>query len=219
MTIQNKQSGQSLIETIIAIFLLTTAMAAGVGLATYSFSTSSNSQNSIIASNLAREGVEVIRMMRDTNWLADDAKGAAWDLQSCADIGGRACYPRALATVANFISYDLTNSGNHRVIFDATTNVWTRDSTADYNLYLQSNGSYTPTSNGTSVFARMINITFNTAAPYTGQNSNQEVIVKSVVAWRDKKCPAFNSTDNLLTLTTTCKIIVEEHLTNWKDYK
>jgi hypothetical protein len=40
-----------------------------------------------------------------------------------------------------------------------------------------------------------------------------------VVAWRGKNCTAFTGTQNLITLSTKCKLIVEEHLTNWKDYK
>jgi Tfp pilus assembly protein PilV len=217
------QSGQTLIETIVAIFVLTMALTAGLGVAIYAFSTSTTSINEIIASNLAREGVEVVRMMRDSNWLASDVKGSedsAWALSSCADIGGKLCYPRAYAKVPPYNNYDFI-AGNQMIQFDLGGNEWTLDSTGpqNYNLYLQANGSYGQTVNGSSTFARMINISFNSSSPYTNQNSNQEMIVKSVVAWRGKNCAAFSSNQDLTALSTSCKITVEEHLTNWKDYR
>ncbi len=214
-----EQTGQTLLETIIAVFILVTALTAGVGLGIYAFSNSAVSQSEITASNLAREGVEAVRLMRDSNWLASDAKGASWDLTSCADIGGRFCYPKAYQKVSSFNNYDL-NSGNQRAVFDAPSVTWSLDNTTSYDLYLQANGTYTHTiSSAGPMFARMINITFNSNAPYSNQNSNQEMIVKSVVAWRGKGCAVFNSNQDLLALASPCKLMVEEHMTNWKDYK
>ncbi|MEJ0021801.1 MAG: prepilin-type N-terminal cleavage/methylation domain-containing protein [Candidatus Doudnabacteria bacterium] len=227
-----RQSGQTLIETIVAIFILTTALTAGLGLAIYAFSSATTSQNEIVASNLAREGVEIVRMMRDSNWLAADAKDPTsvqgWGLQSCADlIGGRLCYPKVYQAVPGYNTYNLT-SGNQRAIFapNPTTSTWSLDATANYDLYLQADGTYSSTANGQAVFARMINIRFNPpdagtpsvpANTYTFQNP--EMIVKSVVAWRGKSCPSFSSNQDLLALSSSCKVVVEEHMTNWKDYR
>lgn len=213
------QAGQSLIETIMAIFILTMALTTGLGLTIYAFSNAAVSQNEIVASNLAREGIEVVRMMRDSNWLASDAKGAAWNLTTCSDIGSRLCYPRAYQKVPPYNNYDL-NAGNQRAVFDSSSQTWSLVSNpVNYYLYLQPDGTYTSTANGASVFARMINISFNSSAPYTNQNSNQELIVKSVVAWRGKNCTSFVTGTDLLALSTPCKVTVEEHMTNWKDYK
>ena len=219
------QSGQSLIETIAAIFILTTALTGGLGLTIYAFSVSSLSQNEVIAANLAREGVEVVRMMRDSNWLASDVKGGPWDLTACSDIGDRLCYPRTYQQAQPYNNYDLS-LGNQRAVFSpGVTASWSLSNTPDYDLNLISNGSgvYVHSGSGfggtVTPFARMINISLNANPPYTNQNSNQELIVKSVVAWRGKNCPIFNSSDNLLLLVTNCKVVVEEHLTNWKDYK
>ncbi len=211
------EAGQTLIETIVAIFVLTTALVAGVGLAIYAFSISEASQNEIIATNLAREGVEVMRMMRDSNWLASDAAGGAWDLTACADIASKLCYPSSFVGP----TYNIANSGsagNMRITFNPAANSWGLDTTANYNLYLQADGTYM-SNLGTinSVFARMINVTLNATAPYTGPNP--ELIIKSVVVWRGKGCTTFATTQNLLTLSTKCRIVVEDHLTNWKDYK
>ncbi|OGE87571.1 MAG: hypothetical protein A3J07_05025 [Candidatus Doudnabacteria bacterium RIFCSPLOWO2_02_FULL_49_13] len=215
---RNNQIGQSLIETIIAIFVLTTALTTGLSLAIYAFSSSSLTQNEIVAANLAREGIEVVRMMRDSNWLAGDVKGSSWDLTACSDISGKLCFPKAYQKVPSHNNYDL-NSGNQRLVFNSSNNTWDLNNGNNYYLYLQSDGTYSGSANGTSTFARMINLSFNSASPYTNQNSNQELIIKSVVAWQGKNCTAFNSNQDLINLVTPCKITVEEHLTNWKDYK
>ncbi len=222
----NREAGQTLIETIVAIFVLTTALVAGVGLAIYAFSISTTSQAEIVAANLAREGTEVVRMMRDSNWLASDAKAAqgnpTYDLQPCNDIGGHLCFPKTYQQIQPFNAYDL-NPGNQRLIFDPATNTWDLDGPGllNFDLYLQADGSYTPTANGTSTYARMVKLSFNFNGSYPADNnnSNGELVVRSIVAWRGKNCTEFAGTQNLLLLSTKCKIIVEEHLTNWKDYK
>ncbi len=213
ITRNSDQSGQTLLETIIGIFILTTALSSGLALMIYAFSYSALSQNEIIASNLAREGAEVMHTMRDSNWLSGEVSAdTTYNLQGCADIGGKLCYPKAFIGP----TYALTD-GNKRVLFDSSFQTWSLDSTASYDLFLQSNGTYTHTTNGTSTFARMINISRNTAAPFNA--SNPEVVVKSIVAWRGKNCTSFAASQDLSTLATSCKVTVEEHLTNWKDFK
>lgn len=212
------ESGQSLIETIIAIFVLTTALTTGLGLVIYAFTNSSISQNEIVAVNLAREGIEVVHMMRDSNWLAGEASAdPSYNLQTCADLptsSRQQCYPRTNSGP----NYSLS-AGNQRIMFDPIFNTWSLNATADYDLYVQPDGSYRHVSTAFSpIFARMIYISFNSSAPYTNQNSNQEMIIKSVVAWRNKNCPTFAANQDLLALSSNCKIVVEEHLTNWKNY-
>jgi hypothetical protein len=216
---KKNQNGQSLLETIVAIFLLTTGLTTGLGLAIYAFSNSEISLNQIIATNLASEGVDVVRAMRDSNWLASDVKGGAWDLTTCADIANKFCFPQAYQAVLPYNSYNLS-VGTYRAEFNAATGAWNLSAVNSYDLYLQNNGTYTHASNSTApIFARMISITQNAASPYTNTNSNQELIVTSIVAWRGKHCPNFVTSQDLSTFVTPCKIVTEEHLTNWKDYK
>ncbi|MBI3231958.1 MAG: type II secretion system protein [Candidatus Doudnabacteria bacterium] len=65
----SSEFGQTLIETIIAIFILVSGIAAAVGLAIFALSKSQNITKQMVAVGLAREGVEAIKNMRDTNWL------------------------------------------------------------------------------------------------------------------------------------------------------
>src|SRR5690349_15867683 len=101
LTRQNSESGQTLIETLAAIFVLTMAIVAALSLAINILSTTNLNQNQIVATNLAREGVELIRMIRDTNWLSDDASGDNnYTLQNCSDVGSL-CYPKSLQAAPN----------------------------------------------------------------------------------------------------------------------
>ncbi len=206
------QSGQTLIETIVAIFVLTTALTTGLGLAIYALSSSGVSQTEIIAANLAREGVDVVRMMRDTNWLVGDEEGGSAALQACADLPGSAlCYPEAFTGP----EFDISDPGSYILVFDSIGGDWSlQNGNSNYNLYLQSDGSYTHIENGASQFARKITLELNTASPYTIQNP--ELIVRSIVGWIGKSCSAITDEDPS---TTNCNIVVEEHLTNWKDYQ
>src|SRR5258708_11248195 len=71
--IPDSNSGQSIIETLAAIFILVTTLTVGLGLAVSALSSSQQSLNEIVAINLARQGIEVVRMARDSNWLGHDA--------------------------------------------------------------------------------------------------------------------------------------------------
>lgn len=65
----DSQSGQTMIETLAAIFILVMGITAAVGLAVFAYSSSTNVTKQIIATGLAREGLEAVKNMRDTNWL------------------------------------------------------------------------------------------------------------------------------------------------------
>lgn len=66
----NQPVGQSLLETVFALGVLITIIVATIALTTSSIASYSQSEYAGIANNLAREGVEVVRNIRDTNWLA-----------------------------------------------------------------------------------------------------------------------------------------------------
>jgi len=68
--------GQSLIEAIVALGIISTAISSALSLAVGSLGAEKDSGATITAGNLAREGIEVVRAIRDSNWLA----GNAWDV-------------------------------------------------------------------------------------------------------------------------------------------
>ena len=69
------KNGFTLIEAMVALVLITIAMGPVFILATSSVNVASRIEHNLIASNLAQEGIEVIRNIRDTNWTA----GATFD--------------------------------------------------------------------------------------------------------------------------------------------
>jgi putative endonuclease len=74
--------GFTLVETITAIFILTTGILALSALISYLVSTSSVSSQRLIAAYLTQEGIEIVRNLRDTNLLS----GRSWNygLTSCS---------------------------------------------------------------------------------------------------------------------------------------
>lgn len=116
--------GFTLIETMVAILLLSTAIAGPLTIASKGLSTSLVAKDQIGAFNLAQDGMEYIRFVRDTNRL----KGANWltgaggtsagtDLSACVSSGGTvSCYVDSVQSTVTacsgacpIINYDSTN--------------------------------------------------------------------------------------------------------------
>lgn len=98
-------SGQSMLEAIVAIGIIATAVSSSLALVQGSIKGEKESERGIVSANLAREAVEVVRSIRDTNWLA----GNDWD--------------RGLEGPG----FDYTAT----LFFDPDANVWTPDFSAD----------------------------------------------------------------------------------------
>ena len=68
-------TGFTLLEIIVALFIVTIGMGGVFVVIQRSFIIMSVSESRLIAANLAQEGIEIIRNIRDTNWL----EGEDWD--------------------------------------------------------------------------------------------------------------------------------------------
>ncbi len=76
------QQGQGIIELLIAIFVIIMGVAAILALSISTIIAGQESISRVEASNLAREGVEVVRSIRDSNWLkieAGELTASDWD--------------------------------------------------------------------------------------------------------------------------------------------
>ncbi len=60
-----------MIEVLIAVLIMVIGISGALNLISYSISQVSISKSMIIATELAQEGLEVIRAIRDNNWLQD----------------------------------------------------------------------------------------------------------------------------------------------------
>lgn len=129
-------SGQSLLEAIFAIGVMTIVVASVLALVNASISGQKESESQIIANNLAREGIEVARNIRDSNWLA----GANWDNGL---VSSDPAQNRAIAE------------------FSSAGNSWQLTFGCDNKqLYISADGIYTHADTGTkSVYSRCLTLT------------------------------------------------------------
>ncbi len=198
--------GQTLIETLVAIFVLTTGLISASSLAIYSFRSSDNSAKQIVATALAREASEAIKNIRDNNWLNDTLTTGG----SCGT--NQKCYPNWLGSGQNAL-----RNGDFAVDFNPQTNDWTMTAAPpSYLLYYDSTkGTYSSQniSAAATVYSRKVNITEETVAPYDASNPRLNVIV--TVWWQGRSCPV---TVNPAILPVSCKIILQSYLTNWRNY-
>jgi len=221
-SIFNFQSGQTLIETMVALFILTMGVSSAIGLALYAFSTSNAVTRQIIATGIAREGIEAVKNMRDTNWLADSLS-----VNGCYD------FATGTANAANCYSHwlnqtfciDPTNNAGSNCSGNVTTmgyaiglspsfgqtgdlwNIYRQDNgNSDYGMTFNatnSNGAgfYTQDGNtvcslsGTNSYCRKIIITRNSGSSPYNKDVGGLLTVQSRVWWADKKCPAVNDWD------------------------
>ena len=137
---KNKYSqAQSLIETIVAVNIVVIAVVAILGVGLAHLSLGGQSAERVAATNLAREGIEVILAIRNSNWLDPDLS-----------------WPYGLTNgdhIVDFNSYSLTFA-----TFDGTETIANCD-----NCYLcrQTSGDYVDTHlhcGSNEVFRRMITI-------------------------------------------------------------
>lgn len=111
--IPNFKSGQGLLEVIVAIGVLVTGVFSALSLMTSSLNAAKENEARLLGSNLAREGVEAVRSIRDSNWLTS----TVWDA-GLEGIGG---------DYTGIVFFDWTN-GNWSMDFSANT---ITDSSAD----------------------------------------------------------------------------------------
>jgi len=68
-TLFQKTRGSFLVDIMVSMGILTMSISASLTLINQSIQTNSVNKNKVIAVNLAREGIEGVRLIRDTNWL------------------------------------------------------------------------------------------------------------------------------------------------------
>lgn len=97
-----------MLEAVIATGIIVTAVSSALTLVSSSIKAEKESESLLAAGNLAREGIEAVRSIRDSNWLA----GATWD--------------------ANLTGPGFTNRDYDGVpVYSPTTNLWSMDFTSN----------------------------------------------------------------------------------------
>ncbi len=215
---KGNQTGQTLIETVVAIFILITGVVSALALAKYSFRYTDASSKQIFATALARQSMEAVKNMRDTNWLDDTLVDCSAEFSQAA--GNQYCYNNWLSKTYVLGSASAGKAGvNYAVDYSPATNSWNlAASPLNYILYYDpSTGNYSNVKTSgamASIYSRMVNIVQDFSAPFNIAN-NPRLVVTTTVWWYDQHCP---QTSNPATLLPSCKIILQMYLTNWRDY-
>ena len=135
-----RNEGFTLLETIIAIGIMTMALVGILGILSTSISVGKDIRLRHIAVNLAQEGVEVVHNIRNTNWVEQqETPTTAWD--------------------------DGLTDGTSCVQYDSTALI---SSCANPLLFDSALGVYTYTSGTASFFSRTITISHDTDADTIG---------------------------------------------------
>ncbi|MFH0923395.1 MAG: hypothetical protein V1825_01545 [Candidatus Falkowbacteria bacterium] len=129
-----QKNGFSVLEVLIAVLIITMGMIGVLSLVLQNIQVQHINKNNLIASQLAQEGIELVRNIRDTNWL----DGNAYDY----GIAGDGTYTIDYTFTAN----DLINVIN--------------DSGAKLNI--NSAGFYTHSAGSATAFYRLITVSDNT---------------------------------------------------------
>lgn len=204
-----KKCGESLVEVIIAIFIV--AMGSGVATTLIVSAMQSNefSRDNLIALNLAVEGMEAMRGMRDANWLKFSYnKEGCWNMrpevEDCTDV----MKAKPIAAGNYVLDLDVTPNKYRWDILKINTAALNLDGIGDNTPYQLSYYDVDPegdsdgdTNKGNdrdvlakdllkpglaeSPFYRMVNIAYPEDAPCSDSGENcSEMDVTSIVQWR-----------------------------------
>ncbi|HAG27630.1 TPA: hypothetical protein DCG61_02520 [Patescibacteria group bacterium] len=234
---KNYQSGQTLIETMVAALVLVMGIAAAVSLGIFGLSVTSNITKQIVAVGLAREGIEAVKNMRDTNWLRTPISNTCYDFYSTSNVAN--CYPEWLtggvgagyeeegydispdSGLQHFeLRYNLNSNqpwvlrnspltGNPRFGLDYSPN------NLQFGLYAD-NMAPVSVSNTNSKIGRAITLSTvdGTFVPFNDADIGPRLKVTVNVWWSDRRCPVSDTIPS----SDRCKVTLETYLTNWKNY-
>jgi type II secretory pathway pseudopilin PulG len=233
----HNQSGQTLVETVVAIFIMVMGITSALGLAIYSLNASTSISKQVIAVGLAREGIEVIKNMRDTNWLRDTLDSDCYDYPTATK--SASCYAKWLNPTggtnynidppSDTKTYSIEYDGSNELMWELNPESVQLNSKYALNYdSTASNGLYFPSSSGSasSDFFRKITlqkVSNGGPSPYNADAPAYRYAVLKVTSqvwWKDKNCPnrADNAVPDYQTTDTKCLITLNTYLTNWKNY-
>lgn len=161
--IKNSQKGFTLVELVISIFVLVVGVIGVYNALSVAIIYTGDISSRLTAAYLAQEGIEIIRNIRDNNWLKIDAgEPINWDdgLSNCyAPVGCEADYKTGTAEEVSGLTP--FSGGNNLNLSD--NGFYSYDST----------GSFSPTK-----FKRKITITVQTP---------DSMLVNVLVTWEEKE--------------------------------
>ena len=155
-----KNSGITLLELIVVIGLISIGLLSTTALLTQTLKTGGYNKEKIIATYLAQEGVELVRNIRDYNWLDPNSEGLTWDdgLENCTNCA---------------VVYNNDANGNKSVLLD---------NVGDELFSIDNDGFYNYSPGNRVQFKRYIDIDNNTSASEC-MGQTECIQVTSRVTW------------------------------------
>lgn len=195
------RNGFTIIEIIIAIFVSGIALAGIFGAFSVATILASDSVNRITATYLAQEGMEIVRNIRDTNWLRMDALGC----ENSADCEGQ-------ATWLDYIDPAICSSGCKA---DFSSTELFAHSPGEY-LYIDANGFYGYYQSNASKTEFQRRIKINRVLDTDGKDDHI-INVTVEISW-DQKATLLNPFITADICSDYNCIKTEEILYNWYNY-
>jgi Tfp pilus assembly protein PilV len=127
-----QQRGQSLIELLIAMFVIIVGLSASGTIIFSNLRLQERSADRVVGTNLAREGVELAKAVRDSNWVAGGSTAFDVGLYSGTDY---TAVPRMDG--GTYIDFDFTPNA----IADATATLKRSTNASSPGLFVQGTGS------------------------------------------------------------------------------
>lgn len=192
----------SIVEAIVVTLIITVWIIWVFNIYTNAQKLSITSKNRLTASLIARDWIEALTNIRDTNWKIFSANNTnCWNVKD---------YNANCITDPNLIiqpwSYKIYKSNNNRWYLYSVSASETRDFDVnyrnDYKVMLDSNWLYTQswwTQELIPTFTRELKISYDSTTP-----ANQKMKINSIVKWVDNS------------LKTPHKVEFETVLSNWK---
>ncbi len=153
--------GFTLLETVIAIGIILFGLLSVIALSTSSLIVTTITSNEFLAVNFAREGIEIVRAIRDSNWLAYETDSStAWnhELYGTGSDYTSIVALRAYPTTGEYLQFRPNNfghtcTGSGGVTYDCTA-IWFDPV---QQLYFQtSTTSFVPSSFTDTSFSRLV---------------------------------------------------------------
>jgi len=200
-------AGFTVVEVVIAIIILTLGLVASVSLIVSTLRANETSLNHLTAANLAQEGLEAIRNIRDSNWLQNYPWNSGGDANFGREGGWNSDFSKSVfgANPAEGIYFIIEPQLNEIVPWKLTEIDGHTDLVANSKMKLNENGIYNYTNGSNTIFSRYLKISYlDENNDLIADFKDQKIKVESKVIWPNKR----NNFTELNSVT---------YLTNWKE--
>ena len=177
------QSGFTLLETVVALAVILAAVTGPVSLITRGLFTFSFSKNKIIASNLAQEGLEIVRLVRENNVACDTVNGpAVWQWNRDPE-GGMLTRARAGVDAASFTTI---RCGSATIATPRLSVSCSGPLLYETDPLLENFGAYGYRSGIATIFSRCVDITSPPDSPDGDIPASAQMDVIATVKWNER---------------------------------